>query len=259
MAAPHVSGVVALLKAHNPQLDWKAIKNLILTGGDKIPSLSGTVSGKRLNARGALVCNDSTVLSRLRPISDRISTSVGMLVDLAALHINCAAPNGDVSVSVNPDNPAIILLDNGQGFDQDAGDGVYSGQWDPPGVGTYRLTFPGGDVLTIDVLKNYRAQSTSSSYRTITGTSLNLGDNATASINSPYPILLGGSSYNQLFVSSNGNMSFTAPFSSSEKQSIPTPGIEYFGGALLGRPVSGSRDGSECFLGGHGKRTQPGS
>ena len=86
-----------------------------------------------------------------------------MPVDLAALHINCAAPNGDVSVSINPGNSAMTLLDNGQGFDQDAGDGIYSGQWAPPGVGTYTLTFPGGDVLTVDALKNYRAQSTSSS------------------------------------------------------------------------------------------------
>ena len=228
MAAPHVSGVVALLKAHNPQLDWKAIKNLILAGGDNVSSLSGTVTGKRANARGALICNNSTVLSRLRPISDRISTSVGMPVNLGALHINCATPNGDVPVTINPNpgNQTISLLDNGQGFDQEAGDGVYSGQWVPPGGGTYTLTFPGSDVLKVDALKNYRAQSTSSPYRTITGTSLNLGDNATASINSPYPILFGGSSYSQLFVSSNGNVSFTAPFSSSVKSSIPTPVID---------------------------------
>ena len=226
MAAPYVSGVAALLKAYNPQLEWKAIKNLILVGGDTVSTPASTVTGKRLNARGAFSCHDSTVLSRLRPISDRISTSIGMPVNLAALHINCATPNGEVSVIANPGNQTITLLDNGQGLDQDAGDGIYSGQWAPFAGGTYTLNFPGGDVLTVDALKNYRVQSTSSPYRTISGTSLNLGDNTTASINAPFPILFGGSSYNQLFISSNGTLSFTAPFSSSWNSSIPTPTID---------------------------------
>ncbi len=34
MAAPHVTGVAALLKAQDPTRDWRAIKNLILAGGD---------------------------------------------------------------------------------------------------------------------------------------------------------------------------------------------------------------------------------
>ena len=34
MATPHVTGVVALLKTQNPALDWRGIKNLILSGGD---------------------------------------------------------------------------------------------------------------------------------------------------------------------------------------------------------------------------------
>jgi hypothetical protein len=225
MAAPHVSGVAALLKAHNPQLDWKAIKNLILTGGDNVTSLSNTVTQKRLNARGALTCANSTVASRMRPVGDRVQTSIGMPVNLAALHINCASPNGDVSVTVNPGNQIVTLMDNGLGFDQEAGDGVYSSQWTPVSGGTYTLAFPGGDVLTVDALKNYRVQSTSPNYRTITGTSLNLGDDTTASINSPFPILFGGSSFSQLFVNSNGNLSFTGPFSSSGNSSIPTASI----------------------------------
>ena len=34
MAAPHVTGAVALLAAQNSSLDWRALKNLILAGGD---------------------------------------------------------------------------------------------------------------------------------------------------------------------------------------------------------------------------------
>src|SRR2546426_954281 len=40
MATPHVTGVAALLKAQDPTRDWRAIKNLILTGGDTLPSLA---------------------------------------------------------------------------------------------------------------------------------------------------------------------------------------------------------------------------
>src|SRR5947207_624166 len=52
MATPHVTGVAALLKAQDPERDWRAIKNLILAGGDTISSLANTITAKRLNARG---------------------------------------------------------------------------------------------------------------------------------------------------------------------------------------------------------------
>jgi len=45
MAAPHVTGVAALLKAQDPSRDWRAIKNLLLTGGDLKGSLQNTIAG----------------------------------------------------------------------------------------------------------------------------------------------------------------------------------------------------------------------
>ena len=56
VAAPHVTGVAALLKADKPSRDWRAIKNLILAGGDSKGGLAPIVTGKRLNAYGALTC-----------------------------------------------------------------------------------------------------------------------------------------------------------------------------------------------------------
>src|SRR5439155_6695575 len=50
MAAPHVTGLAALLAARDPTRDWAAIRNLILTSGDGLPALARTVSGKRINA-----------------------------------------------------------------------------------------------------------------------------------------------------------------------------------------------------------------
>lgn len=150
MATPHVTGVAALLKAADPSLDWRAIKNLILTGGDNVNSMANTVTQKRLNANGAVTCSDSTVLTRLRPIANTIDGEVDIPVNLSALHVNCANPNGDVVVTVSgPASANVTLTDSGTASDQVAGDGIYSGQWAPAEEGTFTLTFPDGDQLTV--------------------------------------------------------------------------------------------------------------
>jgi subtilase family protein/List-Bact-rpt repeat protein/fibronectin type III domain protein/fervidolysin-like protein/HYDIN/CFA65/VesB family protein len=223
MATPHVTGVAALLKAQDPERDWRAIKNLILAGGDTVSSLANTITGKRLNARGALSCLNSIVRSRLLPVGTTISGSVGTPIDLAVLHINCASPNGTVSVTVDPGGQILSLADDGLGSDQAAGDGIYSGPWTPASAGTYTLTFPGGDPVTVQVTAaGYSAAATAFEYRTITGTNLNLGDDASASITSPFPILFAGGSFSTLFVSSNGNVNFTRSFTAFSNASIPT-------------------------------------
>src|SRR5438552_13021875 len=212
MATPHVTGVAALLKAQDGTRDWRAIRNLILAGGDNKSSLSNTVTQKRLNAFGSLNCTNSTILSRLRPIGNVVTTSAGTPIDLAVLSINCAAPNGSVSVTVDPGGAILTLHDDGLQGDQAAGDEVYSGQWTPPGQGTYTLTFPGGDVVTVAILIPYNASSTAFSYRTISGTNLNFGDDSSALITPPFSIRFGGGSFSSLYVGSNGNVNFSGPF-----------------------------------------------
>jgi uncharacterized protein YfaP (DUF2135 family) len=55
MAAPHVTGVAALIMAQNPHLSVEAVKNLILSSVDVLPNLQGYVlTGGRLNAASAL-------------------------------------------------------------------------------------------------------------------------------------------------------------------------------------------------------------
>jgi subtilisin family serine protease len=158
MAAAHVTGIAALLKAQDPARDWKAIKNLILAGGDRYASNANfTISDRRADALGALTCSNSAINSRLWPRSSKYygePTEIkgGMVpVKLAALHINCAKPNGNLSVVVSPGNATVPLKDDGIGFDQVAGDGIYSGQWTPPAAGVFTLTFPDGDVVTAEV------------------------------------------------------------------------------------------------------------
>jgi subtilisin family serine protease len=55
MAAPHVTGVIGLLLAANPDLSMVALRTALLDGTDSVSDLAGrTVTGGRLNAFGAL-------------------------------------------------------------------------------------------------------------------------------------------------------------------------------------------------------------
>src|SRR4029077_15584379 len=105
-----------------------------------------------------------------------------------------------------------------------AGDGVYTAEWTPQAIGNYTLMFPGGDVVQVSVLQAYGAVTqATSSYQTISGTNLNLGDDDVAKISPPFPIQFGGGAFSQLFVSSNGTISFTNAFSEYLNLSLPLP------------------------------------
>jgi len=214
MSAPFVTGVAALLKAANPSWDWRAIKNQILAGGDTVPALANTVTGRRLNAYGSLTCSNSLVGSRLLPNVATTSSAVGATTTLAYLNINCGQPNGPVSVQTSSGG-SVNLVDDGTGADEAAGDGIYTGQFTPSALGNYALTFPGGDTVNVQVLSAYQPAPVAPSaynYRSITGTNLNLGDDSVATVSSPFPIEFGGGSFTNLYVSSNGTISFTDNF-----------------------------------------------
>jgi subtilisin family serine protease len=151
MAAPHVTGVAALLAADDPGRGWVDIKNRILAGGDPDPDLAETITSRRLNAYGALTCASSVVGSRLRPIRSITSGAVGIPITLAALHVDCGTPAGTVTVSVDPGNVTVVLEDDGLGTDQYAGDGIYSGAWTPVADGHYSVSFDGIDTVTVEV------------------------------------------------------------------------------------------------------------
>jgi subtilisin family serine protease len=220
MATPHVTGVVALLKAQNPSLDWRAIKNSILGGGDTIASAQPTITGKRLDANGAMTCTNSGVASRLLPVADTLSGNVGSPVNLAFLNIQCGQPAGQVTAVVTPGNQSITLTDDGTGSDLAANDGIYSGQWTPTQTGSYSVAFPDGSAASIEVLTPYGYSQSSFNYQTITGANLNLGDDAVATVTSPFAIPFGGGSFTTLYVSSNGTISFTDPFDGYQNCSL---------------------------------------
>ena len=260
MATPHVTGVAALLKAQDPNLQWWMIKNLILAGGDNDPSLSSTVTGKRLNATGSLTCSNSVVTTRLKPVQNIVTATVGTPIDLAALNINCANPNGNVAVTVNPGGQTLTLLDNGAGTDQVSNDGIYSGQWIPPEQGVFSLSFPDGELI-VEVLANanYSVASTSFNYRTITGTNLNLSDDQVAQITPPFPIRFGGGRFSDLWVNDNGTVSFTGSFPSPpwDNTTIPISRVSTLSRSLLGRPDRPTRYRAKCMVGRYGHLAEP--
>lgn len=221
MAAPHVTGVAALLASFNPKLDWRAIRNLILTGGDTLPSLTSTVTGKRLDAHGAMTCTNSLITSRLQPTQDSLAAGTNQSITLAVLNIDCAQPAGAVHVTVSPGGQTITLADNGIAPDQAAGDGIYSAQWTPPGPGNYTLIFPTGNPVQVTVLSNYEVGLTAPTYVTVPGTSLDLGDDDVVKVTSPFPVQFGGGAFSQTYVSSNGTISFTNAFSNFLNQPLP--------------------------------------
>ncbi|MFN3422402.1 MAG: choice-of-anchor X domain-containing protein, partial [Armatimonadota bacterium] len=147
---------------------------------------------------------------------------------LSALHIQCANPNGEVFVSVDPIGETIVLKDDGNEPDQVVGDGTYSAIWVPPAkLGSYILGFPDGSVSTY-VLVPYQPPSfVNFEWRNISGTNLNLDDDDSALITLPFPIKFGGVEFSELWVNSNGNISLSAPFFASwENEILPTDLID---------------------------------
>jgi hypothetical protein len=152
MAGPHVAGVAALLKAKNNRWNWAKIRNRIVAGGDSKSSLAGkTITGERLNARGAATCRGRPFFGVLRPLD----TQSGQAIPIAALNINCAKPvtTPALTVTITPGGSTLNLLDDGAAPDLAAKDGIFSAAWAPnpcvPRV--YTFSFSNGKSVQSNV------------------------------------------------------------------------------------------------------------
>jgi subtilisin family serine protease len=157
MAAPHVSGLAALIASHFPNYKYGQIKNLIQTGGQSIAALkSKTISGKRIrvadaNGVGSLTCVKQTQHQRQSPSGNVVKVNLGSDILLSATVVTCA----DSAISFELQNNrgvSLVLTDEGAGGDAIAKDGILSLRWAPKTAGEYRLDFGEGDIVTIQVI-----------------------------------------------------------------------------------------------------------
>ncbi len=151
-AAAIVTGMAAYLKADQPTRDYVSIKNLIMAGGEPIPSASATtISGRRVrqidsNGRGSLSCHNQLISTRTQPKTNEVTLKLGTALQLAIRNINCDQP------APPPASTPPYLNDLGQDGDEVAHDGRYTGQFRPTTVGTYKLPFYQDDILTVHVV-----------------------------------------------------------------------------------------------------------
>ncbi len=221
MATPHVTGLAAIISSHYPSLDYVGIKNLIVTGGQKIDAAATkTISGRRIRGAdsdgvGSLTCNNQALVVRKAPVGTTYRLELGNQLFLSAQHLNCSSEGGPLTVFEGPQGK-VVLEDGGRNGDIAANDGVYSLNWQPAEVGEYKLTFSTGDVVTVTVFKKasanlYSAHDVPYAYLSIGGTRVHAGDDTVHKINAPFPIHFGGdeNGFVDLYVSSNGTISFT--------------------------------------------------
>ncbi|MCE9668430.1 S8 family serine peptidase [Myxococcus stipitatus] len=160
MAAPHVTGLVALLAAQAPERDWRTLRNLVLAGGRPVPGLRNmSVTGRGVRAIGAsgvgsMSCADQTVVRRLEPRGQVVYSGMdrnesGNHVTFSALNIRCGEPGGPVTVQLSAEPWSLTLLDDGQGADRVANDGIATARWVHPGEGTVTAVFPGEDSFVM--------------------------------------------------------------------------------------------------------------
>ena len=148
MAAPHVTGTVALLYAADPAADWRTVFNRLLSGGEPTSdTLNTTVAGRRTQAWFALRCAPAPLVRRARPGASEV-VGTGPLV-LATYSMDCGRPYSQPSVTIAETGETLALRDDGSGADEAAGDGVFTTIWTPPYAGTFTLTFADGSVVTV--------------------------------------------------------------------------------------------------------------
>ena len=222
MATPHVTGLVGLLKAQNPNRTPQQLKNLILTGGIASPATTGnSLSGRRIRADGSLNCTNQSLVNRFAPATASVVTSVGTAVPLGILSITCDSPStGPQVVTVVETGATIALVDAN-------GSGQFQGTYTPVSPGTTTLAFPNGDSVSVSAVSNYDpAQVVPFEFPVINGTVLPLAcDLCFTTLSLPFPIQFGGISpgLTSISIGSKGVMTFsTQTFFGFDNQPLPT-------------------------------------
>jgi thermitase len=142
MAAPHVSGVAALVKARFPSANAAEMKQRILSSVVPISSLRDrTITGGRLDAQGAVGGAPGGGGLQLRAVPETLPLPAGDNV-VMRVEVTDLGPVLNASVTARfGSNPSVTLRDNGLAPDEAANDGIYAGNMLVPSSGaTVRLT-----------------------------------------------------------------------------------------------------------------------
>lgn len=165
MAAPHVSGVAALLWGYKPGLTVTQVKSIIMETGDSLPSLSGkTVSGKRLNAHQAMVKAQEMTVATNTPTPRPTATPTTVPTSRPSITAS-ARPSVTVSSSSRPSAVASVTVPVGT----DPEDGIICGPGDVDGDGAF--TMP--DFLEFARSYNKSCTDTGTDYGVCGGKDLN--------------------------------------------------------------------------------------
>ncbi len=236
MASAHVAGAAALLWSKNPSLSALEIKNKLIDQGDPIVSLEGdiTKSGKRLNINAAVNClPGSSILEILTP-SDLFALQIDKEVIVQVRVNDCGLPIQNIDVLAIPTNGDIFtLVDDGQGEDTSADDGIYTGIWQVQNASesvtlTVTADSPGlSDSITVSVQDpvQYRVDP-KHTFEWIDATSglrlsISDSDDAIETIAIGFDFEFYGISYSQVNIDSNGFLAFENSTLAYANESIP--------------------------------------
>jgi parallel beta-helix repeat protein len=142
MAAPHVTGALALLFSRDTAMDWRIARDRLLATTTETTTMeSYCLTAGKLNLV-RLMANDSrSVFASILPID---STAAGANIPMtlrAAWH----GPNRPVSIAaaitISGGDTTITLKDDGVAPDLAANDGIFSATWTPLVKDTYRIEY----------------------------------------------------------------------------------------------------------------------
>ena len=222
MATPHVAGAAALLWANEPGLSIQKVKQLLLDTVDSISALQDiTLTGGRLNINNALTCTSGVSSQRMHTLlpADNIIALVGEDMPFMVRLSECGDPILGALVTVTPDNGDALfnLLDDGLGVDTTAGDGVYSGVWNPNAIEIVNFTLAFGvlnDQRSLNALlvPDYAVDDTYPFAWNEINTQTDIGlanvDDQDVEIAIGFDFVFFGQTFSSVFVHSNGMLKF---------------------------------------------------
>ncbi len=219
-AAPHVSGLVALVRGARPGISSLAARNLVVSGAVGADGMQGnTLSGRRIRAwdsggAGSLTCDGRTFRRRLAPYENRDGVALfawNEPLPIRVLNTRCDVGAGAVTATVEPGNVALQLRDTGGPGDREAGDGEYANVLRPGEADRYDVAVDGGPAFTAVVLDGYAVpEKRTVVVPRLSGSPLRFNGDGLANVTAPFPILLGNQTYGirELLVSRRGFVAF---------------------------------------------------